>query len=236
MKAFFDAILYEPLLNLLIGLYNTVAFEDLGVAIILLTAIVRLALFPLFQKSIRHQAALQAIQPKIKEVQEKHKHDKTRQTEEMFALYKREKVNPFSGMFFLIIQLPILIALYRIFLNGVAVGSFSNLYSFVASPEAFQTTLFGLINLNERSILMVVVAAILQYIQGKLALPVRDGKTPLSQAERVGKNMVIVGPLLTLFIFFNLPAAVGLYWTTTSLFSIGQQLLLRREQNKNGTT
>ncbi|MEK7608543.1 MAG: YidC/Oxa1 family membrane protein insertase [Patescibacteria group bacterium] len=225
---FFNETLHRPLINLLVGLYNTIGFQDLGVAIILLTVLVRLLLFPIFQKSLRHQKQLKELQPKMKELQEKYKKDPKKQTTEVMALYKTAGVNPFSGMILLVVQLPILIALYRIFLRGLSPIPILDLYSFVDVPAGINATLFGLINLNERSILMVVAAAVAQYVQGKITLAAQS-QNSASSMDRVARSMVLVGPLMTVVIFFGLPAAVPLYWFVSSLVSVVQQMIVNKE-------
>src|SRR3989344_8878862 len=114
MTYFYDHIIYYPILNALVFLYNTIAFHDLGIAIILLTILVRVILYPLFHKSARHQAISQRLQPEVKKLQELHKHDKKKQTEAIMELHKEHGINPFSGFLLLLVQLPILIALYQI--------------------------------------------------------------------------------------------------------------------------
>ena len=228
MSVLFHTVIFDPLLNLLFFLYNTVAFEDLGLAIIFLTILVRIVLYPVFHKSVRHQRIMQEIQPKLKKIQDQHKNDKTKQAEAMMSLYKDHKVNPFSGFLLLLVQLPILIALYQI-LRNIGPEILTGLYSFIPAPEVINAHLLGLINLSERNILIVVLAALAQYFQGKLSLPKQPkGYTP-GQAEKIGKKMVYLGPVLTLVIFFNFPAAVTLYWLVTSIFSIGQQLLVNKQ-------
>ncbi len=236
ISSFFYAILYQPLANGLIFFYNTVAAQDLGIAIIFLTLAIRFILFPFFHKSARQQTIMQHLQPKLKAIQQEHKADRAKQTEAMMALYKEHQVNPFSGILFLLIQIPVLITLYHIFLSSLSPEAFAPaLYSFVHLPEAFNTTFLGLINLSSKSIVMVVLAAIAQFFQGKLAAPKRpDPKAPLSTQEQIGRNMIYVGPLLTIFIFFNFPAAVSLYWLASSLFSIVQQIVINKSLAKNG--
>ena len=234
--AVYDAILYNPLLNGLVVLYNTIAFHDLGVAIIFLTLLIRLILFPVFQKSVRYQAAMQVIQPKLKKVQEAHKDNMEEQSRAMMALYKEHNVNPFSGILFLFIQLPILIALYQIFLRSLTLEHIAGIYSFVAAPEHINTVFLGLINLANSSMVIVVCAAIAQYIQGRMSVPQTPKGHVLSSSERMGRQMVFIGPLITVLIFSRLPAAIGLYWLTTSLFSIFQQRLVNKEFiNKEST-
>lgn len=229
MSSFFYNILTQPLTNILVLFYNTIAAHDLGLAIIFLTLFIRLILFPFFHKSTRQQLVMQHIQPRLKEIQKEFKEDKVKQTEAMMALYAEHGVNPFSGILFLFIQIPILIALYRIFLHGFAPERMAALYSFIANPGTLHTSLLGLINLNERSILLVALAALLQFFQGKLALPPRDPNRPPSPQESIGRNMMIVGPLMTLLIFYRLPAAVALYWAVSSLVSIVQQWIVNKD-------
>jgi YidC/Oxa1 family membrane protein insertase len=233
---FFFVILYQPLVNALIFLYNTVALENLGVAIILLTVAIRLLLFPFFHKSARQQTIMQKLQPKLKAIQAEHKKDRAKQTEAMMALYRDHNVNPFSGILFLLIQIPVLITLYRIFISGLSPEAFAPaLYSFVRVPEVFDASLLGLINLGSQSILMVFAAAIAQYFQGRLAIPKRaDPNASMTPQEKISRNMMYVGPVLTLVIFYSFPAAVALYWLVSSLFSIAQQIIINRDLAKNG--
>lgn len=226
MVFLYDTIIYNPLLNTLVFLYNTVAAHDLGIAIIFLTIIIRLILYPLFHKSAKYQKKMQIIQPKLREAQEKHKNDRAKQTEVMMALYKEHNLNPFSGFLFLLVQLPILFAVYRIFLKIFTPEILNGLYSFVSRPPSLNPMFLGLINLGSRSILMVVLAAIGQYFQAKLALPaITDPKDP---AARMARQMMFLGPIFTLLIFSGLPAAVSLYWVVASLFSIGQQIIINK--------
>ena len=239
MITLYNEILHKPLLNALIFFYNTIAFEDLGVAIILLTVLIRMILYPLFQKGIRHQTAMQRLQPKIKKLQDDYKGNKEKQMEAMIALYREHKVNPFSGIFIMILQLPILIALYRIFIGIFEPGFLEDLYSFVMRPAELHDSFLGLISLGKPSILIVGLAALAQYFQAKFALPPASPKTASrggpkaaesgqTQAEKMGRQMVFIGPIITIVIFFNFPAAVALYWLATSGFSIIQQIFVNR--------
>lgn len=235
MVYLYQTFIYEPLLNALVFFYNTAAFQDLGVAIIILTVAIRLILFPLFHKGARQQAVMQKIQPKLKEIQTKHSGDRERQAREMLALYKMHGVNPLSGFGILLVQLPVLIALYKIFLTSFTPEAFTGLYSFIKTPTDLNTTFLGLIPLKEKSILLVTFAAGVQFIQGRLALPPRSqGQSTLSPMELTVRRMVYVGPIITFVIFMTLPAAISLYWLITSLFSIAQQEIVNRELVKHG--
>lgn len=225
----YQLIFYRPILNILVYFYQTIAGHDFGVAIILATLLIRLILYPLFHKSAKHQMALQRLQPKIKKIQELHKNDKQKQTEALMALYKEHGVNPFLSIILLVIQLPILIALYRIILSGLGTGGIgSGLYSFVPAPAAINALFLGILNLKQRSIVLVVLAALSQYFQSRLAIYHAPDAGPLSPVERMARQMTFIGPLITLVVFYNLPAAVGLYWLVSSLFSILQQLIVNK--------
>lgn len=232
ITALYNEILHKPLLNALIFLYNTIALQDLGFAIIFLTILIRLLFYPLFQKGIRHQAAMQHLQPKIKKLQEDYKNNKEKQVEAMIALYREHKINPFAGIFIMILQLPILIALYRIFIGILEPDFLADLYSFVIRPAELNTSFLGLINLGNPSIFIVGLAALAQYFQAKLALPPKAAGVSqdagLTQAEKIGRQMVFVGPAVTAIIFFNFPAAVALYWAVSSVFSVVQQIIVNK--------
>lgn len=231
MGFIYNTIFYDPLLNILVLFYKSIAFQSLGLSIIFLTVFIRIVLFPLFEKSARYQIIMQRLQPKVKEVQDKYKDDKAKQTEALMALYKENKTNPFSGFLFLLLQLPILIALYQIFFKILEPGVFDKLYSFISAPGALNANFLGLINLAAPNIMMVVLSAIGQYFQVKTALPKHDKGYKLSPQEKANRNMAFIAPLVTLFIFMKLPAAISLYWLTTSVFSIIQQEIIQRKLN-----
>lgn len=232
MTSLFNIIIYKPLFNALIVLYKYVAFGDFGLAIILLTIIIRLILYPLFYKSFENQIKLQKIQPIIKKIHHDHKHNREEQARKLMELYKQHKVNPFSGFILILVQLPILIALYRIFLTGITPEALKNLYSFITPPSNITSSFLGLINLAERSIVVVALAAVAQYVQGRLSLTHTKTEQETS-ASKVSKQMVFIGPALTSVILLSLPSAVGLYWLTTSLFSIIQQIIITRKLQKD---
>jgi YidC/Oxa1 family membrane protein insertase len=225
----YQTIFYRPILNVLVYFYETIAGRDFGIAIILVTLLIRFILYPLFHKSAKHQMTLQRLQPKIKKIQELHKDDKQKQTQAMMELYKEHGVNPFLSIILLVVQLPILIALYQIILSGLRAGGIgSGLYSFVSAPQTINTLFLGLLNLKERSIVLVLLAAILQYFQARLAIYRSPDAGALSPAERMARQMAFIGPVITIVIFYNLPAGVGLYWLVSSLFSIVQQLIVNK--------
>ncbi|MCD6528052.1 membrane protein insertase YidC [bacterium] len=218
----FNEILYRPLFNILVLLYNIIPGNDLGIAIIILTIGIKLVLYPLNQKAIKSQKALQELQPKIKEIQKKYK-DKTQQAEELLKLYKKAKINPFSGFLPLLIQIPILIALYKVFL-GINDNALNNLYSFISKPENLNPMFLGIINLSEKNWILAGLAGVFQFIQSKMNEPksgLTDKKTDFSYL--LGKQMVYLMPVITVLIAGSLPSALALYWIVITLFGIFQQ-------------
>jgi len=233
ITSLYHAIIYQPILNLLVFLYETISFYDFGLAIIFCTIFIRLILYPIFHKSTKHQLVMQKIQPKLEKIKELHKDDKEKQLKATMEIYQEHDINPFSGIILLFVQLPVLIALYQIFFNKLTPEVLTNLYSFIPAPKTFNTSFLGLINLEQSSILMVSLAAIAQFLQGKMMLPkIEKGRTP-SPAEAVGRNMVYLAPLLTLMIFVRMPAAISLYWIVTTVFSIFQQRIINRQLKSN---
>lgn len=228
----FHEFLYKPLFNGLIFIYQYFSFHDLGIAIILLTIIIRLILFPLFYKGAKDQAILQRLAPKIKEIQKNHKDNREEQAKALMDLYRQHKVNPLSGFLLILVQLPILIALYQVFLKEFGPEAFKDLYSFISITEPLHYNFLGLIDLSERSVIIVGLAAFIQYFQGKLSL-IKNNKPfkDLTSIERMGRQMVYLGPILTIVFlyFFNLPSAVAIYWLTTSGFSVIQQIVINRQ-------
>ncbi|MCL5017078.1 MAG: YidC/Oxa1 family membrane protein insertase [Patescibacteria group bacterium] len=229
----FNTYLYIPLLNILIFLYNNFSFGSLGLAIILLTVLIRVILFPLFYKSAKSQMIMQKIQPLIQKIQKDHKEDKEKQAQALMDLYKKYKVNPFSSILMLFVQIPVLIALYSLFRSDFSAMNFSVLYSFVSAPQHINTLFLGLIDLKSSSIIMVVLAAIAQYFQGALTLPKKEKGKEVSAAEKMTRQMIYYTPLFTVLVLWKMPSAIGLYWLVTSLFSVGQQIYINKKVKVN---
>lgn len=238
MAALFNTYLYQPILDLLVFIYQNFAFNDLGLAIIFLTVLIRIVFLPFFHKSTRDQMIMQRLQPQINKIRHDHKNDKEKQATALLALYRQHRVNPLSGFLLLLIQLPILFALFRVFRDGLTAEAFSA-HSFL-----------GLINLENRSMIIVGLAALAQYWQsrqamGKRAAPAKNSRaedgTAAQFSQSFAQNMVYMGPIITVAILSMLPASIGIYWLTTTLFSIGQQFYINKrlttgENEKTKTT
>jgi len=236
LSSIFNTILYRPILNALVLLYETLPGQDFGVAIVVLTVIVRLLLYPSTLKSVKSQKALQDLQPKIKEIQKKYKDNKQKQGEEVMKLYKEEKISPFSGCLPVLFQLPILIALFLVLKalagnsGGIDQGLF---YSFISFSGEINTMFLGVLNLADPSPVLAAVAGGTQFIQSKMMTSKnissnKDNKNDFS--EIMQKQMLYFFPIVTLFILWRLPSAIALYWIVTALFSVGQQYLAFKEK------
>jgi YidC/Oxa1 family membrane protein insertase len=236
----FHTIIYQPLYNILVLLYNFIPGHDFGISIILLTVLLRALLMPFYKKQIESQKRLQEIQPKIKEIQQKHKDNKETQTRELMSFYKQNKTNPFSGCLPLAIQLVFLIAIYRTLINisnaGFVIGA-GELYSFVSNPGMVNHFFLGIVDLARPSIILAVLAALAQFFQTKMLMK-KQSKKEKNHSDQpdfgqiMNKQMMYLGPLLTLFIGVKFPAGLALYWLVSTLFMIGQQFQLAKADKK----
>lgn len=231
----FNILLYQPLFNALIFLYQIIPGQDFGIAIIILTILIKVIFYPLTTKAIKSQRILAELQPKIQEVQQKFKQDKEKQAKEMMAFYQKEKINPFSGCFPMLIQLPILIALFQVFIRGFGPEQMEWLYGFVPHPGVINFYFLGIVNLIESNIIIALLAGIAQFFQSKMMFPktkkIKQGEGQMAQFSAIiQKQMIYFMPFFTVFILLGLPSAMGLYWLVTALFSIGQQRLILKHQ------
>lgn len=233
----FNEVLYRPLFNLLVLIYEYFPLQDFGIAVILLTILIKVFLYPFGKQSIRSQKAMNELQPKIREIQKKYKDNKAEQARLTMELYKKEKINPFAGILPLLIQIPILIALYRLFWKGIQIDGATRLYNFVSMPGPIDPTFLGGINLSHPNLALAIFAGVSQFWQVKLASPKSPKPASRNQvpqfSEIMQKQMLYFFPVLTIFILLKIPSAVALYWTVSTLFSIGQQYLGTREKGNS---
>lgn len=234
---FYTEILFRPLFNLLAGITNILPGHSMGLAIIGVTLIVRIILLPssLHQarQAQKNQSKMGELQGRLKQIKEKHKNDRQKQAEETMALYKQAGVNPAAGCLPLLIQLPILLALYRVFLTNITPETFHFLYSFVAEPQTINLMFLGL-DLAIPSLRLAILAGIAQFIQARFFAPKTDATATAGSEQSaqlmqsMQKNMAYIFPVMTVFIALQLPAALALYWIASTLFAVLQQYILRR--------
>ncbi len=221
--------IYRPLLNLLVYFYNIIPGHDIGVVIILLTLLIRLILAPSMHKSLKGQQQMSALQPKLNDLREKYKGDKEGQAKAMMDLYKEHKINPLSSCLPLLIQLPILIALYQVFSKALH-GNLDGLYYFVARPEFLDPTFLNFLDLSKPNIILAIVAGALQFWQSRMMAPKVKSNDATAAAMTIQTTYVL--PLLSIFIAWRLPAGLPLYWAVTTLFAIGQQYYIIKRAEK----
>lgn len=234
MGNLFNTYLVTPFFNALILIYNFLPLQDIGLATIILTFIIRLVFFPIFYKSTRQQIIMNRLQPKLLKIQKEYKDDKEKQVKAQFALYKKHKVNPMSGCLLTLLQLPIIFAVYRVFLNGFSSQRMADLYGFVSRPEIVNTIFLGFINLSKPNLGLALISAFLQFISSKMLFPSSkntgaDQPQPAQKMTNImQKQMVFLGPIMTLIILVSLPSIIALYWTATTVFSIVQQWFIQK--------
>lgn len=231
----FQVIVYQPLYNILIFLYNVIPGHDMGVAIIVITILIRLLLWPLSKKSIEGQKAMQSLQPKIEALKQQYKDDKQKLTQATMELYKAEKVNPFASCLPLLIQLPILIAFYWALSAGLKSQRMDLLYSFVGNPGTIKTLAFGFFDLAKNSWVLAILAGAAQYWQTKM-LPMQkpaiktEGSKDENMMAMMNKQMLYMMPVMTVVIGGSLPGGLTLYWFLSTLLTGGQQWLMFRKK------
>ena len=231
----FNTILYKPLLNGLILLYQYVPGNDFGIAVIILTLIIRLILHPSSIRGVRSQRALTKLQPKIQEIQKEYKDDKNKQTKLLMELYQKEKINPFSGCLPMLLQFPVLIALYQVFLRGLNPESLKgSLYGFVSNPGLIDFSFLGIITLTESNMFLALLAGVLQFYQLKISTnPKQNVQTKGSDfSKTMQSQMIYLFPLLTIYIVWQFGSIIGLYWIVSILFSIAEQYIVARREKQ----
>lgn len=233
----FNLVLFQPLFNLLILLYSSIALHTMGLAIVFLTIFIKLVLYPLSVKALKAQKALADVNPKITQLRAKYKDDKEGLARAMVALYRDEKINPFSSLGLLVVQIPFLIAVYMALTHGLGKADFSALYPFVTRPSTLNYNFLGLFDLQHKSIYLALLAGASQFWQAKM-LPTQPpavhtkGSKDEELAAVMNKQMLYFAPVLTLFVAATLPSGLALYWTVSNLLTVLQQFILFRNHPK----
>jgi YidC/Oxa1 family membrane protein insertase len=237
----FNTFLYEPLYNAFIGLIDIFPWIDAGIVVIIFTVLVKLVLFPLSKKSIRSQIEIKNIQ--VDALKTKYKDNKQELALKTMNLYKEKGINPFAGIFLALIQLPILIALYFVFYRGgLDVIHTEILYSFIKAPAEVNKLFIGIFDITQKSTFLALLVAVGQYLQVRLTLPSMkkpsvDTKKELSFQDELAKSMSLqmkyVLPVFMFFVARSFASIVSLYFITSSVFAIGQELYMRKKLLKD---
>jgi YidC/Oxa1 family membrane protein insertase len=236
MSEIFKIVFYQPILNLLVFLYNIVPGHDIGLAIIIMTAAIKLILLPLSKQSIKSQKSLQNLQPKIDELKKKYAGNKEEQGRAMMQLYKEEKVNPFSSCLPLLIQLPFLWAVFQVFKQGLSNQALGFIYAFIYNPGAINPVSLGIVDLSKPNLVLAILAGAAQFWQAKMMTTKRpevrgSGAKDEDMMAIMNKQMLYIMPVLTVVIGMSFPGGLALYWLVTTLLTALQQLYLFKQKS-----
>lgn len=236
MNYIFQTFFYQPIFNILVAIYDFIPGHDIGVAIILLTILIKLALLPLSKQSIKSQKSLQDLQPKIDEIKAKYVNNKEAMGRAMMDLYKQEKVNPFSSCLPLLIQLPFLWAVFKVFRNGFSSDALNMVYSFIHRPEIINPISLGLVDLSKPNVVLAILAGAAQFWQAKMMITKRpevkgNGAKDEDMMAIMNKQMLYIMPVLTVFIGFTFPGGLALYWFITTILTALQQMYIFKKKD-----
>jgi YidC/Oxa1 family membrane protein insertase len=216
--------LTKPIFKLLHWLYKWTG--NYGVAILVLTLLIRLALFPLANKSFEAMSRMKQLQPEMMKIRERFEHDKARMNQELMELYRREKVNPMAGCLPIVVQIPIFFALYKVLFVSIEMrhAPFFGWIRDLSAPDPSNLfTLFGLLPWDPPGFLHLGALPLLMgftmWLQQKL--------NP-QPADPVQARVMMLLPVMFTFLFASFPAGLVLYWTWSNILSIAQQWVIMR--------
>ena len=235
LSTFFHAAFYNPIYNALVALVAFVPGGDAGIAVILLTIVIRLVLLPFSLTAARTQRAMKELEPHLKALKEKHKGDKEKEATETLALYRERKVNPFSSILTAFVQIPVLLALYWVFrYEPFTTVDAVRLYAFTPIPAHISPLFLGLLSLSSKSFLLAILAGITQFFQAHFALSgsakPTEGSGGMQDFQKLmGTQMKFVFPFLIGVISYTTGVAVALYFITTNIVGSLQELYVRKQ-------
>ncbi len=233
---FFHTVIYVPLYNALIFFIGHLPGHDVGFAVIILTIIVRIILYPVSRRAVESQLAMKKVGPEVEELKKKYKDDKTKQHEAIMKLYKERNVSISAGFWLLLVQIPILFSLYYMFArSGLPQVDSAILYPFVHAPDGVNMLFLGFVNMAaHQNIILAALVALSQYLYTRLSMGKRQDDSPVEAS--LSKDMArsfdlqarYMMPLMFGVIAYILPAAAPLYYLTANAFMIGQELVSGR--------
>jgi len=232
---------FDPVYNILVFFIDVIPGGDVGLAIIAAVIVVKLILLPVSIKAVQTQRVMKEIQPKIAELKEKYKDDREAQAKAMMEVYKDYNMNPFSSIFIILLQIPIIIALYYAVYSGggVALPAINTdiLYSFIAAPVDVTMNFLGLVDITGRSIILALAAGLTQFIHVSYVMPKppekKEGETANFQEElmqNMQSQLKFVMPIMITGIAYFISAAIALYFVVSNLFSIFQELYVKKHR------
>lgn len=245
----YNQFIFKPLYNGLVEIMNIIPGIDLGVAVIIFTCIVRLILFPLSKSALITQVKMKGAEPEINKIKAQYANNKQEQALKVMEFYKEKKIKPFSSIFLLFIQLPILFALISVFYKVIPEVNPDLLYSFVSVPH-ISPTLFGL-DITGKSLILALITGFVQYLQLNFSVTARQQKevsdkilksgTQLDTASQVANSMntqmKYMMPILAFAsVYWIIPASfpqaasvIAIYWSVTSIFTLFQEIYIKKK-------
>lgn len=238
MANLFHTFLVTPLFNGFVFLIDVLPWLDAGVVIVIFTILVKFILYPLSKKAVIAQIEMKSIEKDLKQIKEKYKDDKQEQARKTMDLYKEKNINPFSSIFTILIQLPIIFALYYVFLkSGLPEINTSMLYSFISKPDFIDMNFLGLINITGKSLVLAFLAGASSFFQIRMSVPAHQGGSKGSFQDDLARSMNIqmryVFPVIVFFISYQISGVVALYWFTSNVFTLLQERSLRKMRVAN---
>ena len=230
-------LFYRPIFNTLVFLISIIPGHSLGWAIILLTLIIKLVLLGPNQKAVRAQKLMQKIQPQLDALKTKYKNDSQKLAQETMAVWKKYKVSPMSSCLPMIIQFPILIALFYVVKDGFDNIDPNLLYDNLKNFDArsINVMFLGLMDLTQKNIIVLpVFVGGLQFLQMHLTFAKNKGATQKNTASpmpMMNQMMKYFMPIMIAVFTASLPAAVGFYWGTSTLFGVIQQIVVNKSKD-----
>ena len=239
MSYLYNTLIFQPFYNAFIFLIGLLPFLDAGVIIIIFTIIIKIILLPLSVKISKAQIEMKSHEKNLADIKEKHKDNKEENGRKQLEYYKEHGINPFSSIFILLIQLPILIGLYSVFIkSGLPAINTSLLYSFISVPTTINMVFFNIINISQKSLVLALLAGITTYFQASFAGASQASAGSGAQsdmAKAMSMQMKYFLPVFMAYISYIISSAVALYLITSNLFAIGQEIYIKKKYHKNVT-
>lgn len=238
MAYLYNTIIFQPFYNGFIFLMNLFPFFDAGVIIVIFTIIIKIIILPLSIKASKAQIEMKSTEKDLQQIKEKYKNDKSEQSKKIMEYYKERGINPFAGIFVLLIQFPILIGLYQVFIkSGLPKINTALLYSFIGGPIAINMMFLGLINISEKSIILALIAGITTYFQisHTAGANTQTGGTQGDIAKAMAVQMKYFFPILMTFIAYTISGAIAIYFITSNVFAIAQEIYIKKKYHKDIT-
>jgi len=250
----YHQFIFVPLYNGLVGLMDLLPWIDVGVAVILFTCIVRLIIFPLSKSALITQVRMKEVEPEANKIKAEYAKDRQTQGLKIMELYRSKGIKPFSGVLLMIIQLPILLALISVFYKIIPTIDPTLLYSFVHVPHT-SPYLLGL-DLTKPNIILSAITALIQFFQMHYSLASRQYRAQLAKnggkpqigndfasnmSNSMNSQMKYLLPLIAFAsTYWIIPARfpqaasiIAIYWSVSSLFTLGQELYIRKKHLEN---